>query len=284
MQLLTGQRKRAEKIARKLPIYLLVILSLMIMLTPVVWLVLTSIRPMKEIQSPRLNLLPDNVVVDNYVDVFKNYDMAIYLRNSIIVSVAVVVTNLIIGSPAGYAMARYSFRGETIIFLVIIVMRMIPVIAVIVPLFILFSNLNLLNTYASLIIAQTAFKLPVTVWLLRGFFAEIPRELTESARVDGCSPLGAMLRIAVPLVKPGLAATAIMAFLETWNDLIVTLVLSNTMDTEMISLGLAKFVLEYGVDWGPLTAAGTLMFVPTLAFVLVAERYLVRGLTLGAVK
>jgi multiple sugar transport system permease protein len=112
----------------------------------------------------------------------------------------------------------------------------------------------------------------------------VPKELDESARVDGCSTFGALWRIALPLVKPGLAAAGVLAFLWTWNDLIVTLILSTSDTTVMLPLGLTKFVLEYGVDWGPMTAAGVIVFLPTVAFIFVAERYLVRGLTMGGVK
>ncbi len=166
----------------------------------------------------------------------------------------------------------------------IVVFRMIPVVTAMIPLFIVFSVLGLLNTYAGLIVAQTAFKLPVTIWVLRGFFLDVPKELDDSARVDGCSTFGTFLRIALPLVKPGLAAAGVLAFLWTWNDLIVTLILSTGDATVMLPLGLTKFVLEYGVDWGPMTAAGVIVFLPTVVFIFVAERYLVGGLTLGGVK
>lgn len=265
-------------------VYLTILAALGIMLLPIVWLIFTSIRPLIEITSTRLMFLPRQLTWENYIQVFTVYDAAIYLRNSIIVCVGVVLANLIIGPLAAYGLSRYTFRGEGAFFLLIVFMRMIPLVAIIVPLFVIFSRLHLLNTHASLIIAHTAFKLPVTIWLLRAFIADIPRELDDSARVDGCSPLGVLVRITLPLIKPGLAATAVLAFLATWNDLLVTLVLSNTVDTEMIALGLTKFVLEYGVAWGPLTAGGVLMFIPTLFFVFVAERYLVRGLTVGAVK
>ena len=264
--------------------YALLSLVLLIMMTPILWLILTSIRPLVEIASTRLILVPRRLVLGNYLAVFQDYEMSTYLKNTLIVCAGVIASNLILGSPAAYAMSRYQFRGERVFFFGLIFMRMIPLVAVILPLFIIFSTLRMLNSYSALIVAHTAFKLPVTIWLLRAFISDLPRELDDSARVDGASPLGVLVRIVIPLIKPGLAATAVLAFLATWNDLMVTLVLSNTIDTEMVALGLTKFVLEYGVAWGPLTAAGVLMFVPTVIFVFIAEKYLVRGLTLGAVK
>ncbi len=273
-----------RKIAEEGGTYLLLSIVLIIMMAPILWLILTSIRPFVEIASTRLILVPRRLVLENYLAVFRDYEMSAYLKNTLIVCGGVIVTNLVIGPPAAYAMSRYQFRGERVVFFGLVFMRMIPLVAVILPLFIIFSTLRMLNSYNALIVAHTAFKLPVTIWLLRAFIADLPRELDDSARVDGASPLGVIVRIIIPLIKPGLAATAVLAFLATWNDLLVTLVLSNTIDTEMVALGLTKFVLEYGVAWGPLTAAGVLMFIPTVVFIFFAEKYLVRGLTMGAVK
>jgi multiple sugar transport system permease protein len=265
-------------------IYMIAISTVFLSLVPIIWLVLTSIRPMVEITSPRLMLLPGDPTLQNYIDVFTRYKTGQYLTNSIIVSLSVVAANLIIGPPAAYALARFRFRGEQLVLGMIIVFRMIPIVTAMVPLFIVFSVLGLLNTYLGLIVAHTAFKLPVTIWVLRSFFMEVPKALEEAARVDGCSTFGTLLRIALPLVKPGLAAAGVLAFLWTWNDLLVTLVLSISDNSIMLPLGLAKFVVEYGVDWGPMTAAGVIVFIPTLAFIFIAKRYLVRGLTVGGVK
>lgn len=282
---IAGRRGVAwNKVLGQTAVYIVVIAVVFVMLVPIIWLALTSIRPPIEITSVRLNLLPKNPSLTNYVTVFERYNMAQYLRTTTFVSLAVVATNLILGVPAAYSMARYRFFGNTIMYGGIIFFRMIPPIAAIVPLFILFEQVRLLGSFAGLIIAHTAFKLPVTIWLLRNFFLDVPRELDDSARVDGASTLRVMLQIALPLIQPGLAATAVLAFLWTWNDLLVTLVLSTRTETEMLPLGLTKFVLEYGVDWGSMTAAGMIMFIPTLLFVFFAQRYLIKGLTLGGVK
>jgi len=273
-----------KKLLGSTAVYVAVIAIVLLMLAPIVWLGITSIRPPIEITSVRLNLIPQHPTLQNYITVFERYDMAMYLRTTTLISLAVVATNLFLGVPAAYAMARYTFLGDKAIYGGIIFFRMIPPIAAIVPLFMLFEQFHLLGTYSGLIIAHTAFKLPVTIWLLRNFFLDVPRELDDSARVDGGSTMRVMLQIALPLIQPGLAATAVLAFLWTWNDLIVTLVLSTRTETEMLPLGLTKFVLEYGVDWGSMTAAGMIMFIPTLLFVFFAQRYLIKGLTIGGVK
>ncbi|HEY8601931.1 MAG TPA: carbohydrate ABC transporter permease [Thermomicrobiales bacterium] len=264
--------------------YIAVIAAVVIMLAPIVWLGITSIRPVTEITSVRLNLLPQEPTLRNYTTVFERYKMATYLKTTTIISLAVVAATLALGAPAAYAMSRFTFFGGKAMYGAIIFFRMIPPVAAIVPLFMVFDQFRLLGSYQGLIIAHTAFKLPVAIWLLRNFFMDLPRELDDSARVDGCSTLGVLWRIALPLIQPGLAATAVLSFLWTWNDLLITLILSTRTDTQMLPLGLTKFVLEYGVDWGSMTAAGVIMFIPTLLFVFVAQRYLIKGLTLGGVK
>lgn len=275
---------RWNKVFESFLVYLTVIVIVVVMLTPIVWLALTSIRPLVEVSSVRLNLIPQNPTLSNYRAIFDRYDMGPLLQTTTLVSLAVVVANLVLGSPAAFAMARYDFFGDKALYGGIIFFRMIPPIAAIVPIFMLFERVHLLGTYQGLVLAHTAFKLPVTIWLLRNFFLDVPRELDDSARVDGASTLRVLWEIALPLIQPGLAATAVLAFLWTWNDLLVTLVLSTRSGTEMLPLGLTKFVLEYGVDWGSMTAAGVIMFIPTLLFVFVAQRYLIRGLTAGGIK
>ena len=179
-----------RKIAEEGGTYLLLSIVLIIMMTPILWLILTSIRPFVEITSTRLILVPRRLVLENYLAVFRDYEMSAYLKNTLIVCGGVIVTNLVIGPPAAYAMSRYQFRGERVVFFGLVFMRMIPLVAVILPLFIIFSTLRMLNSYNALIVAHTAFKLPVTIWLLRAFIADLPRELDDSARVDGASPLG----------------------------------------------------------------------------------------------
>jgi multiple sugar transport system permease protein len=283
----SARRRRAvrkKKVLGQLAIYVAVIFVLIVMLTPIIWLGITSIRPLIEISTVRLNLIPKNPSFRNYHAVFDRYHMGALLKTTTLVSLAVVATNLVLGAPAAYAMARYNYVGGKLLFVLVIFFRMIPPIAAIVPLFMLFERFHLLGTFTGLIVAHTAFKLPLTIWLLRNFFVDVPRELDDAARVDGASTLRVLVQIALPLIQPGLAATAVLAFLWTWNDLLVTLVLSTSKETEMLPLGLTKFVLEYGVDWGSMTAAGMIMFIPTLLFVFIAQRYLIRGLTAGAVK
>lgn len=265
-------------------IYLALGAATLLFLLPVVWLVLTAFRPPIELITPEFHPLPQHPTLDNFVQVFDRYNLGLYLKNSLIIGVGTVITNLIIGPPAAYAMARYRFVGQGPLLVLIISFRMVPLFAVLVPIFLVFSRIGLLDTHLGLIVAQTAFKLPFTIWLLRGFFLGIPKELEEAARIDGSSTLGAFFRISLPLVRPGLAAAAVFAFLQTWNDLAVTLVLSTSTDTATLPLGLSQFVQEFGVAWGPMSAAGVLMLIPVVLFVAGSERFLVQGLAAGSLK
>jgi multiple sugar transport system permease protein len=280
----SGPSVQWRKVVDRMLVYGIAAATVAITILPIFWLVVTAFRSGLEIVSPEFSLLPRQPTLDNFVQVFGSQQITSDLASSLIVSIGVVVTNLLIGPPAAYAMARYTFPGEKIILGLIVFLRMVPLVSALLPLFVIFSWFGLLNTYAALIIAQTAFKLPLTIWLLRGFFRGVPRELDDAARVDGCSTLGTLFRVVLPLIKPGLAAASVLAFLWTWNDFIVTLVLSTGPETQTLPLGLSKFVREFGVDWGPMTAAGVLMLAPVLVFVFIAERYLVRGLTAGGVK
>jgi multiple sugar transport system permease protein len=161
---------------------------------------------------------------------------------------------------------------------------MFPAIVTAVPLFLMMRDLRLLNTRLALVIVYTSFNLPFVVWMMRGFFAELPRELEEAAMVDGDSRLGALWRVVLPLVAPGLAATAVFCLIVSWNEFLFALVLTQTDDAMTLPVGIAGRVTQYEIKWGVMSAAGTVAIVPILVFALAVQKYLVRGLSLGAVK
>ena len=161
---------------------------------------------------------------------------------------------------------------------------MFPAIVTAVPLFLIMRDLRLVNTRLSLIIIYTTFNLPFVVWMMRGFFAEVPRDLEEAAMVDGDSRLGALWRVVLPLVTPGLAATAVFCLIVSWNEFLFALVLTQTDDAMTLPVGIAGRVTQYGIKWGVMSAAAVVAMVPILAFAMSVQRYLVRGLSLGAVK
>jgi len=279
-----GKNMRKKTAVRKICFYSGILIIVFLALVPLIHIVLTSFRPSSEVLSVRPQWIPRTLFFKHYQYALSAQPVVRYLFNSLVLSLSVVGVVLMIGSLAAYGLARYKFRGDILILLILIIMRMVPMVSILVPLYIVFGAFKLLDTLAALIIAHIAFKLPVAIWLLRSFFQDIPKELEESAKIDGCTTMGVLARIVLPLAKPGLVASAIISFLFTWNDLIVALALTSSEEAQTITVGLANFILVYQIQWGPMCAAGVFMLIPITIFALLAGKHLLRGLVLGAVK
>ena len=207
-----------------------------------------------------------------------------FLVNSVIISVGSSILAVMIGSLAAYALGRFRFKGNRDIAFWILTTRMAPAVAVIIPMFIMYrSFFHLYNTYTGMILVYLVFNLPFAVWMLRGFFAEIPTEIEEAAFVDGCSRLAAFWHVILPLVAPGMAASTIFCVIMSWNEFLFALILTADK-TKTLPVAATTFVGSMGVQWGELCASGTVIMIPLLVFALLMQRHLVRGLTLGAVK
>lgn len=206
-----------------------------------------------------------------------------YLWNSLIASVSSVIIAVFLGSLAGYAIARGKLPRRKDIAFWMITTRMAPIVAVLLPLYMIFRKLNLSNTLQSLTIAYTTFNLPLAVWLMNGFFKGVPKEVEESSLIDGCGKFQAFLYVALPLVKPGLVATAILCFIFAWNDYLFAVVLTAAR-TQTLPVVAARLMTLRGIMWGQIMAMGTIIFIPVLIAGVMIRKYLVRGLTMGAVK
>ncbi|MBA7538081.1 Trehalose transport system permease protein SugB [subsurface metagenome] len=251
-------------------------------LAPIVWLLLTSLRPDKDLFSTSLSIT--GLTFKQYIIAFKTYGISRYLSNSILLSLSVVILNLIFGVPAAYALSRISIPGKSAFIIFLMFMRIVPIVAIIIPLFLLMSRVHLTNTLISLVIAHTAFKFPMTIWLCMISFLGVPVEIEEAAELDGASHFKVFLVIVVPMILPGLSVAAIVAFIYTWNDLLVALILINTRSSQTLTVGLSYFLSEYGIAWGPMSAAGVVALIPVIVFALFAGEALVKGLASGAVK
>jgi multiple sugar transport system permease protein len=267
---------------RRLVSYAIVGLFLLFVLVPILMVAVNSLKQPNEIftSTPKLAFSP---TADNYRKVLGELDFVQYLTNSALVAVGSTAASLVIGTPAAYALARLPIRGREWWARLILFTRMVPAVALVVPMFVLFQKLDLLGTFPALIAAHTTFNLPIVVWMMRSFFEELPGELEEAALVDGCGRWGAFLRVALPLASPGLAATAILCLLFSWNEFLFALVLSG-QDTQTVPIGVASFIGTVSVDWGGSSAAAVVAMVPIFVLGLAAQRFLVRGLTFGAVK
>ena len=244
-----------------------------------VWMILSSLKTNVQATAyPPLWLF--RPTLQNYVDVFTKNPFFSYMVNSTIIAAAAVGIGLVCGLPAAYSMARH--RQAALGFLVLMV-RILPGIAFLVPLFVIYRRLGLINTLGGIVLTHIIVVLPLVIWIMAGFFEDIPRELEEAALIDGCSRVGTFVRIVLPLSKPGIVAATILSFIASWNNFIFVLILGGK-DTITLPMAVYSFVSFEDVNWGGLTAAATIITVPILVLSLIVQRYLAGGLTMGAVK
>jgi multiple sugar transport system permease protein len=261
-----------------------VILIVLIWLFPVYWIVATSLKQKGDIVNPVPSFLGFSPTLDNYRTIFgATYTFADVVLNSLIVAICVTFLVIVLAIPAAYSLARWQTKGSERIAMWILSLRMLPPVAVVIPYYVLATRLQLIDTYAVLIIVHLAFGLPFAVWLMRGFFAEIPRELDQAAMLDGYSYLAVLRKIIIPLATPSIAVTAIFTFIFSWNEFLLALLLTDT-NAVTVPVQISKMILAYQVLWGELSAAGVIALLPLLFVVFSLQRYIVRGLTLGAVK
>ena len=260
--------------------------ALVVALAPVYWMITISLKTEVDQFASPPKWFAFTPTLQHYYDAFVTRSFGQYLLTSAIVAVVSTACALTIGTAAAYALTRFRlpYGLDRRLSLWILSTRMFPAIVTAVPLFLMMRDLRLLNTKASLIIVYTAFNLPFVVWMMRGFFAEVPRDLEEAALVDGDSRLGALVRVILPLVSPGLAATAVFCLIVSWNEFLFALVLTQTDAAMTLPVGIAGRVTQYEIKWGVMSAAGVVAMMPILVFALAMQRYLVRGLSLGAVK
>jgi multiple sugar transport system permease protein len=263
----------------------LLVLALLITLLPVYWMAITSLKTQLEVFAVPPTFVPQQPILENYISLFTNRNMGAYLLNSLIVVGASVLLALAIGSLAAYALARFRIgRFNDQVSFWVLAPRMIPPIAIVVPIFLILQQLGLLNKHLGLILVYTAFNLPFVVWMMRSFFQEIPIDLEEAAMVDGASRLRAFWHVMLPLAAPGLAATAIFAIIVTYNEFFFALTLTSTPAAATLPVGTAALIGKTQTLFGEMAAAGVVATAPIVLFALLVQRHLVRGLTMGAVK
>ncbi|HEY0321301.1 MAG TPA: carbohydrate ABC transporter permease [Pyrinomonadaceae bacterium] len=266
--------------------YALCTAAVLAALAPVYWMLTISLKTEIDQFSVPPRWLLFSPTLAHYRDAFTTRSFGQYLLTSAVVSLLATLCAMVLGTLSAYALSQFRLprRLDKHLSLWILSTRMFPPIVTVVPLFLMMRDVRLLDTRTSLIIVYTAFNLPFVVWMMRGFFSEIPRELEEAARVDGDSRLGALWRVVLPLVAPGLAATAVFCLIISWNEFLFALVLTQTDAAMTLPVGIAGRVTQYEIKWGVMSAAATVAMMPILVFALAVQRYLVRGLSLGAVK
>ncbi|MFI5674975.1 carbohydrate ABC transporter permease [Streptomyces cellulosae] len=262
------------------------VLGLLVFLTagfPVYWMLNTAFKPAKDAIDPDPSLLPTGFTLSNFSRALDIADFWGPVGRSLIVSLAVVVIGIVVGMLAALAISRFAFRGRKVVIVGILAVQMIPLVAMIIPVFLLLNALDQYDKLSGLIITYLTFILPFTVWTLRGFIVNIPKELEEAAMVDGCSRTSAFIRVVFPLLAPGMVATSVYAFIQAWNEYLYALMLlSQKNQTATVWLG--NFTTKHGTEYAPMMAGSTMMAVPIVVLFLLVQRKMAAGLTAGAVK
>ena len=264
-------------------------LAMTVICLPGLWIVLASFRPTVEIMAKPPVWIPQNLSFDAYVAMFSGVGQGgipviDYFRNSLIVSVTSTAIALAIGMAGGYAFARFRFRAKSSIFLGLMLTRTVPGIALSLPLFFVYSKLGVIDTHFGLIMAYVALNVPFTIWLIDGFFRQVPKDLAEAAQIDGCTRWQAFWQVEFPLAGPGIASAGIFAFLTSWNEFALASQLTRSVNSKTLPVGLLDYTAEFTIDWRGMCALAVIMIIPALVLTFIVQKHLVSGLTSGAVK
>ncbi|MEU8982079.1 carbohydrate ABC transporter permease [Streptomyces sp. NPDC058251] len=262
------------------------VLGLLVFVTagfPVYWMLNTAFKPAKDAIDPDPSLFPTGLTLDNFRRALDISDFWGPVGRSLIVSLSVVVIGIVVGMLAALAISRFAFRGRKIVIVGILAVQMVPLVAMIIPVFLLLNDLGQYDKLTGLIITYLTFILPFTVWTLRGFIVNIPKELEEAAMVDGCSRTSAFIRVVFPLLAPGLVATSVYGFIQAWNEYLYALMLMSQKN-QTATVWLGNFTTLHGTEYAPMMAGATMMAVPIVALFLIVQRKMAAGLTAGAVK
>ncbi len=268
---------------RRLMLYGIILIVMLVILFPIYWMLTISLKIPRDIyRTPAL--WPDTVTMDNYRELIEEKDFLTNIRNSLIVASSVTVMSIVVSSFAAYSIVRFKYRFKGVVGRVILFAYLTPVSLLFIPLSIIIARLNLGNTLWGLIVVYLAFSIPLSTWLLTGYFRGVPAELEEQAMVDGSTRMGALFRILLPLSAPGLVAVAIFTFTGAWNELLLALIFITSEDLRTVPLGLNYLITGDVFLWGPIMAGAVLSSLPVIILYLLAQRFMVQGMTSGSVK
>lgn len=253
-------------------------------LFPLYWLLKVAITPDRLIYSDGTAIWPAETTLANFRRVIFQSDFLAYFGNSLIASLGTAAATTLIAAGAGYAFSRFAFPGKRLVIALMLITQMFPLLMIIAPIYKIVASLGMLNSLTSLIVVYTAFNIPFATFLMQSFFDGIPKDLEEAAMMDGCTRFQALRKVIFPLTLPGLAATLGFVFTAAWSELLFALMLISKNESMTFPVGLLTFVSKFSVDWGQMMAAGVLALIPSCLFFIFIQRYLVQGLTSGAVK
>jgi multiple sugar transport system permease protein len=283
-----AQQRRRRFVARIA--YLIgLFLAMLVICLPGIWIILNSLRPTVEILAKPPVWIPQELSLDAYRAMFGGagqggIPVLDYFRNSLVISVTSTVIALVIGMSGGYAFARFRFRFKSAAFLGLMLTRAVPGVALSLPLFMVYSRIGIIDTHFGLILTYVALNVPFTIWLIDGFFRQVPKDLAEAAQIDGCTRWQAFWQVEFPLAGPGIASAGIFAFLTSWNEYALASQLTRSVNSKTLPVGLLDYTAEFTIDWRGMCALAVVMIIPALALTFIIQKHLVSGLTFGAVK
>ncbi len=280
------------RIVRLVLVYLACLLMLLFVVGPFLWVVISSISTQKELTSFPPRFLPQQPTLSNYTSLFRpgpgrsiaSGEFGRSLLNSSIVALITTAYCLLVGVPSSYAFTRLPFRGQRPLFLTVVFAQMLPSIALVIPLYLVMARLGLINTVPGLVILYSTFTLPFVVWTMTGYFQTMPREMEEAALIDGATNLGVLVLIVLPVALPGLVAATIFSLLNAWSEFFLAVVFTSTEASKTMPVVISEFAGRFSIDYGAMNAAAVVGSLPPIVFALLLQKYIVSGLTSGAVK
>lgn len=289
---------RVKKYYQKTVAYTVLCIAIVLFLFPIIWMAATSFKLQRDIMTDKIIFIPKSMTSKNYREIFSRKlqvggsEGTVFsrqghglhgLKNSLIISSCTTLLSLIIGLPSAYALARFRVRGKNGLANWILSTRMFPPAATVLPIFLLWQKLKLIDTYIAMTISYLVFNLPFVIWLMRGFFYDIPKEIEESASMDGCGVLMSFIRISIPIAAPGIAATAVFSYIFSWNEFLFGLILTR-IHTQTYPVQLAGYIGTSGILWGQMSAMAMLAITPVIILLILTQRYMVRGLSFGSLR
>lgn len=274
-----------SKKKRQLGLYILVILSVVILAFPLYWMTVTSLTARSALLE-NISVLPEfaNMTIDNFRKIIDSHPILTWFGNSIFVTAFSTAIAIIVSTMAAYSMSRFKYRTTNFLGFFLLVVRMLPETLLVVPLYMMFTNMGLINNFASLIISNITFIIPFSTWMMKGYFDSIPVTLEESARIDGCSRVQAVRKVIIPLATPGIAATATYSAILGWSEFLFARTFITKPDKWTITVGISSLMGEYTIIWGEVMAAAAISIIPIALVFIFLEKYMVAGVTAGAVK
>lgn len=276
-------RRRGTPAGRTIRIAVMA-LFLIVMVFPLYWMLITSLKPQKDIFKLPIMYWPKALSLENYENIFKITKFHIYIMNSVVVSLSAALIVMVVATLSSYVLARFKFRGSGQVLFFFFLTQVIPSFIGFAPLYIMLSKMDLVNTRIGLILIYTVMCIPFSAIMLKGFFQRVPSSLEEAAQIDGCSRFSALVRVILPVMLPGLSATFIFSFVQNWNELFFSVIVINSENLKTIPVAMNSFITKFDVDWGSMSAATVLSVIPTMVLFALCQKLIVQGLTQGAEK